>query len=146
MRGSTFIAALCVLVAAAPASAGTKLVLTGHGWGHGVGMSQWGAYGYARRGWSWQRIVAHYYEDTKVATVADSRVRVLLAESEPRTRVACAGAIRVNDATGRGYALPAGGYALGPGLKLPVGHKRVRIGVAMRRHRPFRTVRVKRAK
>ena len=145
MRGSTFIAALCVLVAAAPASAGTKLVLTGHGWGHGVGMSQWGAYGYARHGWSWQRIVAHYYEDTKVATVPDSRVRVLLAESEPRARVACAGAIRVNDATGRGYALPAGGYALGSGLKVPVGHKRVRIGVALRRHRPFRTVRVKRA-
>ena len=53
-------AVVCALLGASPASAGTKLVITGKGWGHGVGMSQWGAYGYARHGWSWQRILAHY--------------------------------------------------------------------------------------
>ena len=39
--------------ARATASSGrapTAFVLTGGGWGHGVGMSQWGAYGYAKHG------------------------------------------------------------------------------------------------
>jgi stage II sporulation protein D len=37
------------------------LVVEGRGWGHGVGMVQWGAYGKARRGWSAERILAFYY-------------------------------------------------------------------------------------
>jgi stage II sporulation protein D len=35
--------------------------VTGRGWGHGVGMVQWGAYGKARRGWSADRILSFYY-------------------------------------------------------------------------------------
>jgi stage II sporulation protein D len=43
-------------------SAGSHaLVFDGRGWGHGVGMVQWGAYGKARRGWSAARILAFYY-------------------------------------------------------------------------------------
>ncbi len=34
---------------------------TGRGWGHGVGMCQVGAYGLARAGWSYDRILKHYY-------------------------------------------------------------------------------------
>jgi stage II sporulation protein D len=37
------------------------LVVTGRGWGHGVGMVQWGAYGKARRGMSASEILAYYY-------------------------------------------------------------------------------------
>ena len=37
------------------------VVLTGRGWGHGVGMVQWGAFGKARKGWSAGRILAYYY-------------------------------------------------------------------------------------
>jgi SpoIID/LytB domain protein len=37
------------------------IVVTGRGWGHGVGMVQWGAYGKARDGWSAARILAFYY-------------------------------------------------------------------------------------
>lgn len=37
------------------------LVVTGRGWGHGVGMVQWGAYGKARRGQSAADILAYYY-------------------------------------------------------------------------------------
>jgi SpoIID/LytB domain protein len=37
------------------------IVLTGRGWGHGVGMVQWGAYGKARDGWSAAKILAFYY-------------------------------------------------------------------------------------
>ncbi|HVF07877.1 MAG TPA: SpoIID/LytB domain-containing protein, partial [Actinomycetota bacterium] len=37
------------------------LVVEGRGWGHGVGMVQWGAYGKALRGWSASRILSFYY-------------------------------------------------------------------------------------
>ncbi len=37
------------------------LTIDGRGWGHGVGMVQWGAYGKALRGWSAARILAFYY-------------------------------------------------------------------------------------
>ena len=37
------------------------VVATGRGWGHGVGMVQWGAYGKARRGLSAADILAYYY-------------------------------------------------------------------------------------
>jgi len=36
-------------------------VVTGRGWGHGVGMVQWGAHGKAKHGWSADRILAYYY-------------------------------------------------------------------------------------
>ncbi len=31
------------------------------GWGHGVGMSQWGAHYYAENGWTYDQILTHYY-------------------------------------------------------------------------------------
>ena len=37
------------------------LAVDGRGWGHGVGMVQWGAYGKARRGWSASKILSFYY-------------------------------------------------------------------------------------
>jgi len=37
------------------------VIVTGRGWGHGVGMVQWGAYGKARRGLSAAEILASYY-------------------------------------------------------------------------------------
>ncbi|HEX8473370.1 MAG TPA: SpoIID/LytB domain-containing protein [Pyrinomonadaceae bacterium] len=39
----------------------TSFVLTGRGWGHGVGMCQVGAYGLARAGWSYEKILKAYY-------------------------------------------------------------------------------------
>src|SRR5438132_9778951 len=38
----------------------------GSGFGHGVGMSQWGAYGLAQKGWTHQRILTHYFSGTTV--------------------------------------------------------------------------------
>ena len=43
----------------APAGSGPLFLVTGHGWGHGVGMSQYGAYGYAQHGATYQQILAH---------------------------------------------------------------------------------------
>jgi stage II sporulation protein D len=47
--------------------AGIKI--KGRGFGHGVGMSQWGAYELAKSNWSPQRIVKHYYPKTDVAKI-----------------------------------------------------------------------------
>jgi SpoIID/LytB domain protein len=38
-----------------------SVIVTGRGWGHGVGMVQWGAYGKARLGWAADRILGYYY-------------------------------------------------------------------------------------
>jgi stage II sporulation protein D len=135
VRRCAVITALFLLGVAMPATAATKLVVTGHGWGHGVGMSQWGAYGYARHGWSWQRILGHYYPGTQVAPAPISRIRVLLAAGQPRAGVACPGALKVSDATGRSYALPPGSYSVNRKLLLPVGHRRVKIAGKRHAHR-----------
>lgn len=56
-------------------AAGQALTITGHGWGHGVGMGQWGAFGYAigtdngLGNWTWQRIVEHYYAPATIQTL-----------------------------------------------------------------------------
>jgi stage II sporulation protein D len=145
-RSATALA--CAFAAAAgagSASATTMLVVHGRGWGHGVGLSQWGAKGYADRGWTWQRILAHYYPGTKLAGAPLSRVRVLLGTAQTEAAVACAGTIKVNDASGAGWRLPPGEYVVRKGLRLPVGHKRVRMSPALRRSSPFRVVTVKRA-
>src|SRR5215204_5093036 len=55
---------VAALAAPASADAGTSLVIKGAGFGHGVGMSQYGAMGYAKHGRSYQEILAHYYTRT----------------------------------------------------------------------------------
>jgi stage II sporulation protein D len=46
---------------------GAAVVFEGRGWGHGVGMSQWGARGMALRGLDFVRILQHYYTGVEVA-------------------------------------------------------------------------------
>lgn len=43
--------------------------ISGRGFGHGVGLSQWGAYGYAKQNWSPQRIVKHFYPKAKISKI-----------------------------------------------------------------------------
>jgi len=145
VKGLWVIAAVCcAFVGAAPAGAVTRLVVTGKGWGHGVGMSQWGAYGYARHGWSYRQILAHYYPGTTIGQAPALDVRVLLGSGQPSASLGCAGGIRVSDRTGRTYALDPGTYSLGSGLKLPVGHKRVKVRAGLHHHERYAVVPVKR--
>src|SRR4030095_16925602 len=70
---------LFFLLLAAPANAGVSWVVRGHGFGHGVGMSQYGAYGYAKHGKDYRFILGHYYSATTTGTLQEGRVvRVLL--------------------------------------------------------------------
>ncbi len=108
---------------AAIARAGTALIVTGHGWGHGVGMSQWGAYGYALHGWKYPRILSHYYPGTTMGHIGELRVRVLLAQSASSVTVGCATSMTVSDGRRLTRTLRAGTYGVGPRLVLPVRHK-----------------------
>lgn len=48
-----------------------KIVLTGGGFGHGIGMSQYGADGMGKDGKNWQDILNFYYNDVQVIDVFD---------------------------------------------------------------------------
>jgi SpoIID/LytB domain protein len=61
-------------VPSAAAYPSDHVTLQGHGWGHGRGMGQWGALGYALNGWSWQNILQHYYSNTNDSTMDDNTV------------------------------------------------------------------------
>ncbi|MFP4513539.1 MAG: SpoIID/LytB domain-containing protein [Acidimicrobiales bacterium] len=57
----------------------TALAIDGRGWGHGVGLGQWGAYGYARdHGWSYTQILDHFYGQTTAGSVGNQLVTVRL--------------------------------------------------------------------
>ncbi len=72
-------ALLAALAVASVAQAGVNWVVRGHGFGHGIGMSQYGAYGYATHGKGYRFILGHYYAGTTVAELSGPRiVRVLV--------------------------------------------------------------------
>src|SRR5271166_5657868 len=75
------VALAAVALGAAPAGAST-LVIEGAGDGHGVGMSQDGALGYAQHGWSAAQILAHYYTGTTLGQAPASAVVKVLAGSK----------------------------------------------------------------
>lgn len=45
---------------------GNDYLITTKGYGHGVGMSQYGANGMAKEGYNYQDILKHYYNDVKI--------------------------------------------------------------------------------
>ena len=68
--------------------AGLQLLVRGQGYGHGVGMSQWGAHGLAQRGADFRSILRHYYRGADVMPYRpfhDSTL-ALAAPSESRWR------------------------------------------------------------
>jgi stage II sporulation protein D len=52
---------------------GISFLFQGRGYGHGVGMSQWGAREMAEQGFSYRKILAHYYPGTRIGRVWDIR-------------------------------------------------------------------------
>ncbi len=48
---------------------GRTLNISGHGWGHGVGMCQWGARGMAESGKSFREILIHYYRNVSIKSI-----------------------------------------------------------------------------
>ncbi len=92
-----------LLLALLPASAeaASTVVVSGAGFGHGIGLSQYGAYGYAQKGFSYKSILSHYYRSTTLGTAPSRPVRVLLQASDPYVRF-------------RGASAASGGKRLNP--------------------------------
>jgi SpoIID/LytB domain protein len=62
-----------------PAQASVRWIVHGRGFGHGVGMSAYGAYGYALHGKGYRFILGHYYTGASLGTLREPRIaRVLL--------------------------------------------------------------------
>jgi SpoIID/LytB domain protein len=104
-----------------PALKGTPtFFVSGHGWGHGIGMSQYGAQGFAQNGSTYEEILSHYYTGTELGTTTVKTIRVLLATNTSLT-VSSQGPWKVKDGTGAVTQLDAGAVTLNPQLnfKLP---------------------------
>jgi stage II sporulation protein D len=113
--------------APAPRQGTPTFVVSGRGWGHGVGLSQWGAFGYAKEGATFDEILAHYYQGTQLGPAPVSRVRVLLAQGRKRVTVSSLAGFRVRDGAGVNHEVAAGPHTFGPGLRLRVdGAQKVR--------------------
>jgi stage II sporulation protein D len=81
------ILALALAVLPAAADAAVRHVIRGAGFGHGIGMSQYGAYGQALKGRSYAQILAYYYRGTRLSSAPSRPVRVLLQPDDPYIRV-----------------------------------------------------------
>jgi stage II sporulation protein D len=110
MRALLIATALLLLAPATAAAA--DVVIDGRGWGHGVGLSQYGAYGFAaREGRDHTFILGHYYTGSDLGTAPATRMRVRLKRARaPRisgaTR-AVSGGRRVRLRDDRGYRFQA---------------------------------------
>mgnify|MGYP001092905223 CR=1 FL=1 len=47
----------------------TNVIITTIGYGHGVGMSQYGALGMAKKGYNYKEILTHYYQNTQIKKI-----------------------------------------------------------------------------
>ncbi|MGA2838315.1 MAG: SpoIID/LytB domain-containing protein [Acidimicrobiales bacterium] len=89
--GFTVVITSCGMAALTPPAAtaasypSADVTIVGHGFGHGQGMGQWGAFGYALDGLTWQEIVDHYYAGSTPAQLTapqeNTSVRVVLTEN-----------------------------------------------------------------
>ena len=111
---SALVAAL--LIVPATAGAAERLVIKGGGFGHGVGMSQYGAMGQAQLGRNYRQILGHYYAQTAIQKLSSiPTVRVLLQGG--RSKVTFTGAAQAGDRRlqpGKAYSVvvSGGGVAL----------------------------------
>ena len=103
-------------------SSGGAATVTGRGWGHGVGMVQWGAYGKALQGWSAARILAYYYGGLRPRRYPEPgliHVEVASGLTSVRMRASGPGASIGGRELGAGPLVITGGDRLsvaGPGL------------------------------
>jgi stage II sporulation protein D len=111
------LAAVLALVFTTSASATSLFVITGRGWGHGVGMSQWGAYALALRGWTYDQILTYYYDGTHMETRPARTISVLLADGRSSLRLGSDGAFKVGTRT----------HAAGNPLVTPTAGGRIRV-------------------
>ncbi|HYY32428.1 MAG TPA: SpoIID/LytB domain-containing protein [Gaiellaceae bacterium] len=98
-RLSLLVVLAAALTCASTAAAKTTFVVWGRGWGHGVGMSQWGAFGMASQGSDYKQILGHYYSGTSVEARPATSVSVLLASGRSAVWIGSASSFKVGTKT-----------------------------------------------
>ena len=101
-----------------PAYGEAVFVVSGRGYGHGVGMSQYGAYGQALAGRTYDQILAHYYTGTQLGKAGRKELRVLVAEGRRAVTVSSSVPFTAADASGTVFKLPKGALTLRADLRL----------------------------
>jgi stage II sporulation protein D len=139
-RRRMILGTIAALALAVPSNALAVWEVEGHGFGHGVGMSQYGAYGYAQHGAGYREILEHYYSGAKVSgggggggaggggggigsAKAGGKVRVLLGTSGATIRFSGAGRAcgkKINPRRRYAFVLSGGGVSL-QGARRKVG-------------------------
>jgi SpoIID/LytB domain protein len=104
----------------APSGSGALFLISGHGYGHGVGMGQWGAQGYANQGYTYDQILAAYYPGTTLGQTTTTSIRVLLASGKKKMTISSKKPITVEDGDGFDHTLAAGTTTITPKLELAV--------------------------
>lgn len=89
---------------------GGTLTITGAGWGHGRGMSQYGAYGAAKKGLTYSEILSFYYPGTALTDVTGTgTIRVWIsADNDGRLHFRSVKGLQVYDTSGTKVNLPTG--------------------------------------
>jgi SpoIID/LytB domain protein len=100
--GVTAVVATATTVTKITLTAGADVNLTGKGNGHGRGMGQWGAFGYAKKGWPAEKILSHFYGGTTAGKTDKPVVLVRLTKQ---------GAVNVRADAG----MRVGGQTVAPG-------------------------------
>ena len=86
------------------ADAASSFTFFGSGWGHGIGVSQYGTLGLAKAGWGAERIVKHYYDNVKVPKKAPpvGTIKAGLLQNRSTTKlVAVAGSFELKLKSGK---------------------------------------------
>lgn len=104
----------------APSGSGALFLFSGHGWGHGVGMGQWGAQGYALQGYTYDQILAAYYPGTTSGQTSTTSIRVLLASGKKSLTISTGKPYTVEDGDGIDHTLASGKTTLKQSLQLAV--------------------------
>jgi SpoIID/LytB domain protein len=100
-------------------TSGGSVVMTGRGWGHGVGMSQFGSRSLAARGRTYRQILSHFYSGLQPRKVAEpGAIRVLAIEGAETLRIRVEGKATAKAGTGSSFGsaqeyLFTGGQTLG---------------------------------
>jgi len=116
-----------VTAAPAPTLSAPTYVLTGGGYGHGVGLNQYGALAQAKANRDYREILSFYYPGTELTRAAVAKVRVLLADGRPSVKIASADPYSIRDGSGVVTDLEAGEITVKPDLRVVVEGKATRL-------------------
>jgi stage II sporulation protein D len=116
-RRLTLLAVVCAMASPSAAAGADTFVVKGRGFGHGIGMSQYGAYGFAKHGVGYKRILGHYYKGTRIGQAGGERVRVLIGGGGQIsfTDASRACGERLKESNGYSFERSGGGVALSSG-------------------------------